>query len=856
MAEQISQSRDPVEVLAEEFLERRRRGERPSLKEYTDRYPDMADDIREVFPALVVMDDIDPQSAELCRSLGGRPGTLARPPLQQLGDFRILREVGRGGMGVVYEARQEALGRRVALKVLPAAISCTELFRERFQREARAAARLHHTNIVPIFGVGEDQGVLYYAMQYIQGQGLDAVLEDVKKMRLPSATASLATDPTLSFGEAAAARGLLTGQFTTAAPVPDARMAPKPVIHADAGSETQSGLSSQPEYTYYRSLARLGMQAAEGLAHAHAQGILHRDIKPSNLLLDAQGTLWLTDFGLAKTEGAEDLTHTGEFVGTLRYMAPERFDGQGDARSDVYALGVTLYEMLTLHPPFAARDRVALMGQITNDTPPPPSQRAPHLPRDLETIVQKAMAREPAARYGAARELADDLRRFLENRPIKARRSSATERLRRWGRRNPALAVLTGALTVLLLAVAIGASITAIRLHNLNREAADNLASARHEEGEKTEKLWQSYVSEARAWRFSRRRGQRFDSLDALREATKIARERNMPAESFDRLRNEAIACLALPDMRVVKQWNGWPAGSLHVDFDSKLERYARTDRDGTCFVYRVADGVEIARLPGFSDDEVVPLVSPDGQFVAVSYGYLARRLRLWRLGEAGPILLRDESPGAAAWGFSPEGRLLGLASSDGLVRLVELPSGRVARRLKVGRSPTCLVFNARQRQFAVVSNGNLVQIVDLDSGKVLEEIPQPTSVGSLAWHPDGRTLAVPGPDNTIRLWDVPTGKPSWVLAGHTSAVTELAFNHSGDLLASTRLGWHLAALGRVYRPAGVPNSNDRRLFTLRAGRPSATRLGRQENGAVRSCLRRRLPDVGAERGKCQRQVF
>ncbi len=183
MADQVSQARDPVEVLAEEFLERRRRGEFPSLEEYALRHPNLAEEIGEVFPALVMMDEIDPQSAELGRSLSAAMDFHGQPKLRQVGDFRILREIGQGGMGVVYEAQQESLGRHVALKVLPPAVSRNDVFRERFRRKARAAARLHHTNIVPVFGVGEDQGVLYYAMQFIQGQALDTVLDDVKRMR-------------------------------------------------------------------------------------------------------------------------------------------------------------------------------------------------------------------------------------------------------------------------------------------------------------------------------------------------------------------------------------------------------------------------------------------------------------------------------------------------------------------------------------------------------------------------------------------------------------------------------------------------------------------------------------------------
>jgi serine/threonine protein kinase len=198
---------------------------------------------------------------------------------------------------------------------------------------------------------------------------------------------------------------------------------------------------------------------ADALAHAHAQGILHRDIKPSNLLLDLRGTVWVTDFGLAKASDADDLTRTGDVVGTLRYMAPERFDGLGDHRADVYALGLTLYELLTLRPAFLADNRHKLVEQVLTAAPPAPRRVRPAVPRDLETVVLKATARDPALRYQAAADLADDLRRYLEDRPIRARRASGTEQAWRWCRRNPAVA---GLLATVLLVLAVGAAMAAV----------------------------------------------------------------------------------------------------------------------------------------------------------------------------------------------------------------------------------------------------------------------------------------------------------------------------------------------------------------------------------------------------------
>jgi tetratricopeptide (TPR) repeat protein len=227
-------------------------------------------------------------------------------------------------------------------------------------------------------------------------------------------------------------------------------------------------------------VARIGLQVAEALAHAHAQNILHRDIKPANLLLDMQGTVWVTDFGLAKYEG-DDLTKTGDVVGTIRYMAPERFSGWADQRSDVYSLGLTLYELICLRAAFEETDRGCLVKQISELEPPPPRSVDPRLPRDLETIVLKAMAKEPSQRYPSARELADDLQRFLADRPIRARRSSAWEQAWRWCRRNRLVASLVGLLALVLIGVGVGGVIAAYRFGSLalqadeaKKEAQDN----------------------------------------------------------------------------------------------------------------------------------------------------------------------------------------------------------------------------------------------------------------------------------------------------------------------------------------------------------------------------------------------
>jgi serine/threonine protein kinase len=446
--------RNPVEVLAEELVARYRAGERPSIAELAARYPDLAGEIEELFPAALLLEEVKGLSCP------GAARVPVPPMLEQLGDYRIVREIGRGGMGIVYEAEQVSLHRRVALKVLPAHLRLAPEQLERFQREARAAGALHHSNIVPVFGVGEDAGLHYYVMQLISGEGLDRVLA-----RLLRHHGGPAHDT-----EVITARRARRVRPTTAISLQE-----PPLAALSATSTVPEGPAPgfpSPECpTYYRRVAQLGLQAAEALACAHGQGILHRDVKPANLLLDERGTLWVTDFGLAKHLTGEDLTRPGEMAGTLRYSAPERFQGASDARADLFSLGLTLYEFLALHPAYDATDPAQLLLQVTQARIVRPRARNPAVPRDLETVVLKALAADPTQRYASAAELAADLARFLADRPVKARRASAVEHVLRWCRRNPAVSALSAAL---LLACVVGFTGVVWKW----REAAANLAQA------------------------------------------------------------------------------------------------------------------------------------------------------------------------------------------------------------------------------------------------------------------------------------------------------------------------------------------------------------------------------------------
>ncbi|MEM7260586.1 MAG: serine/threonine-protein kinase, partial [Planctomycetota bacterium] len=392
---------DPVDAIAEEFASRLRNGEQPDIGEYRARYPEHAEAIDDLFPTLELMESLKPNAVPTTSSGGPVSGGLA---VEQFGEYRIVREIGRGGMGIVYEALQESLDRRVALKVLPSSVLYSPNKLERFHREARAVAQLHHTNIVPVYGVGEEDGTHYFVMQHIEGRSVDAIIRELREADRLSADSELEELPGLSYPQA---------------------------------------------------VARIGHQVADALGHAHGHGTLHRDIKPANLILDREGNVWVADFGLAKMEESEDLTHSGSVLGTLRYSAPEQIEGHSSTSSDLYALGMTLYELLNLGPAFPETEQRRLLQRILHDDPPTLRDKHPELPVDLETVVLKCLAKDPAHRYPTAEALADDLERVRIGVPIHARRVSAAERLVRWCRRNRAVA---GALAVALLGLIVGAA--------------------------------------------------------------------------------------------------------------------------------------------------------------------------------------------------------------------------------------------------------------------------------------------------------------------------------------------------------------------------------------------------------------
>jgi WD40 repeat protein/serine/threonine protein kinase/tetratricopeptide (TPR) repeat protein len=836
---------DLLGQLAEEWCRRVRGGERPNLAEYTDRYPELADDIRDLFPAMAMVEDLKPSTGDASSSSGGQGPVAAGKVLERLGDFRILREVGRGGMGVVYEAEQESLGRRVALKILPAQYLHEPEKKKRFQREAKATARLHHTNIVPVYGVGEHEGMQYYVMQFINGLGLDEVQAELKRLRHARSSSqpgpatvsrALSARATRDLSAADVARSLMTGRYVPGMrPAEPSAEPTTPVVSSGqiigsesvkprlgsgsgtvrdpssgSGSSTssvhlpgQAGRStlSDSGRHYWHSVAHIGHQVAEALEYANSQGIVHRDIKPSNLLLDTQGTVWVTDFGLAKaTADGDNLTHTGDIVGTLRYMAPERFRGQADARGDIYSLGLTLYELLVQRPAFDEKDRNKLIHRLTHEEPAHPRRINPAIPRDLETVVLKAIDREPARRYQTASALAEDLKRFLEDKPIQARRISTAERFWRWCRRNPALATATGLAAVALVAVLV----LSITFNISQSRANEDLRAAK----ERTQRALTNLGLEQNRTEQALTRSQKLANDLAL-EKKNLALEQTKTKEAL--AKSQKLA------------------GSLAVE--EKRARDALTEARTMSARLLIERGQSLiaGRAPALGmlwlarGLEMAPADAEDLQHVA--------RTNLAGLRSEVPVqraVLSYPTPvEILAVAFSPDGKLMLTGGRNKNAWLWDATSGKPIGQPLVNEGYVTAVAFSPDGKLALTGNwGHTVRLWEVSTGKAVgQPFRHPTGVQAAAFSPDGKTILTSCLDNKARLWETATGKmigepmanDNLVLTD--SALHQVAFSPDGKTILTGCPGrvvrlWDAATAKPIGQPLFHPNTVYRAAFS------------------------------------------
>jgi WD40 repeat protein len=599
-----------------------------------------------------------------------------------------------------------------------------------------------------------------------------------------------------------------------------------------AVSSVDSSLRRQP---FFRSVAQIGRQAAQALAYAHSRGVIHRDIKPSNLLLDIAGVVWITDFGLAKAEG-DGLTGSGDIVGTLQYMAPERFRGEGDARADIYALGLTLYELLTLRPAFKTSDRLKLMERIKSEEPPRPRSLDARIPRDLETIVLKATEKEPGRRYATAEAMAEDLRRFLADEPISARQASAPERYWRWARRNPTIAWLGGLLTGVLMLVTVGSLLVAGRMARLvekeriagqaermsrvdadqAREAAEtSQASAQAE-------AYRAMLSEVKALRAGHPLGWRDDALKNLaRLATMPTPRRNLVE-----LRDQAVDCLGELDIVEVAQFEGRDSRIWSLDFspDSRTLVMAAVDGDVDFWdvpnrrhLRRLADPAGATRPTGWplrGGPQIHVRFLLDGTLAQTTW-----RNRVEFQSPSGQPSARPPIAGGSAQAIKltvdRESDRLAIGWSDGRIDIHDASAGTLLRSSRSNPDLSDFELSPDGRWLAGCGPENSVEIWPVEAdGSPITLGRHRGKVTSLVFSPDGKTLASGSWDHTARLWDVARREERLALLGHKEKITALAFSPDGQLIATgsqdytvrvwdARTGQTVAVLpGRGFRQA------------------------------------------------------
>lgn len=715
----------------------------------------------------------DPQSAERRRFEFARS-----PVMEQIGPWRLVREIGHGGMGIVYEAVNEESGVLAALKFLLSAGGMDQRRLDRFRQEARVIERLSHPNIVQLRSVEQIDGHHFLVMQLIDGISLDRVV------------GSISTHNTATTGN------------TTATEAKSSRHPHAQVNLQTTWWDEKLFYSGSNRFRY---VATLVQQAAQSLSYAHAQRVIHRDIKPSNLLVDRNDFLWITDFGLAQIQGEHGLTATGDLLGTLRYMSPEQAMASRvpvDHHTDVYSLGVTMYELLCGKPAFDAEDRKELLRQVLFDDPTSLSSNDEPIPVALQIICEKAMQKDARHRYSTAGEMADDLFRFLSDSPIRARRPRTWELGLRWCKRNTALAASITMLTVLLIVLTVGRFIY-------------NEMSERHERTVNLLKRTVAAESESRAFANLRSVARyRQTGLAGLGDRMNLLKMNAAPLSDGARneLRNEWLSCMARADWRFTKSIScsaSVAAVSHSRDLVAEL-----TDESSSGGSQRIrirslpGKGAAITSEPLGFDVKNISFSSGDKYLVITDF------LDQWQILRCDdgrqvfnlPQLARgcdvNESADQVAFWYD-----------SSTITLAALDHKRSAAPLSVLDSPNppdLVRFSPDGTMLAVlgIPASPRLTIIDAHDGHVLHDQSAGGAI-TFAWSPDGKLMAVPVQPDSITIYEAATPRVVSVLSGPDSVVATIAWHPSGNYLMSAAWSGEIL-LRHVFSGRILVRSHDR----------------------------------------------
>ncbi len=675
-----------------------------------------------------------------------RADTSALDAPAHIGPYEIIEELGRGGMGRVYAARQSGLGRIVALKVLSLGPGAPPELEMRFLREAQTVARLRHPHIIAIHDSGRATGHVYFSMDYIEGGDLSRRLRE------------------------------------------------RPVSVHEA--------------------ATLVAKVAAALAHAHAEGVLHRDLKPSNILLDGVEPR-LADFGLAaQLETSGDFTSASGVFGTPHYLAPEAMRGGGaalSAASDLYALGVVLYALLTGRTPFAGASPAELPALVYDTDPPALRLLAPAVPPDLETICLKCLERDPTRRYASAVALAEDLRRFLAGEPILARPISGAGRFLRWCHRRPALA----AIWFLVTAMAVGSTVASFWILRARTAAEKSLVIARTAEAAGRERLREAKLGEARAIRRTALPGRRAEALAALAEAAKIR-------PGID-LRNEALAALWLTDVHASATWNLATGGPAAITFDpsGQIAAVEMIDVTGTergpATIHHWGQPPATTSAPiAVPGTRVVGHLrySANGQLLMARY--LDKTLRVFRVADSHLLLTLSDRPLPGGenlsrdfnddYDFSPDGTLLAIGLPGRGLSLHRVADGSEVARWVDGPLVNVVRFAPDGARVAVARTqgheSRQVFVLRAEGLKPALRLEQTASPDTFGWTSDGRCLVVATEDNTLAEFDLRDGRLLTRRSLGTQSFRQVVFLDRDRFIASrtvvTKLSLLNAATGQT----------------------------------------------------------